>query len=468
MLTLMRRSSYIIPGIVGCALFMQMLDSTVVATALPAMGEAFHETPVRMNIAITSYLLAVAMFVPLSGWAADRFGARKVFATAMLLFTVASIGCSLAGSMEQLVAGRSLQGLAGAMMVPVGRVILLRSVSKSELVQAMSFLSVPALIGPVVGPPLGGVLVTYASWHWIFLINVPIGILGLFLVYRYIPSDAHDRTNRPLDLTGFLLTSISLVAIIYGFDAVGHETLSGAGIAAILSVGVACAFLYCLHARRSAHPIIDLRLLSVQTFRIANIGGNLCRFSIGALPFLLVMLLQVGFGLSPVAAGMITFVSAVGALALKLVAVRVLRRFGFRRTLIVNAVTTGVFTACCALFTPETPYWLLLLVLFVGGFFRSLQLTAVNTLAYADIPHEDMSRASGLAAMAQQVAISLGVGIAAVSLNISMAWRGAESLSIPDVAVGFVVIGILVSLSAFSFSGLSPQAGAEISGAGRK
>lgn len=460
----MSRNHYIVPGIVGCALFMQMLDSTVVATALPAMGLAFGESAVRMNIAITSYLLAVAMFVPLSGWAADRFGARRVFAAAMLLFTLSSVVCSLAGTMTQLVAGRAFQGLAGAMMVPVGRVILLRSIPKNELVQAMSFLSVPALIGPVVGPPLGGFLVTYASWHWIFLINVPIGILGLVLVYKFIPASQDELTGKPLDLIGFLLTSISLVAIIFSLDAIGHSSMPAPAIIGLMLLGLLCALLYWRHARRSPHPIIDLSLLSIQTFRIANISGNLCRFAIGAMPFLLVMLLQVGFGLSPLAAGMITFVSAVGALLLKLIAVRVLRRFGFRKTLIVNAVTAGGFAAMCALFTPDTPYWVMLAVLLVGGFFRSLQLTAVNTLAYADVPHEMMSRASGFAAMAQQVGISLGVGLAAVTLNISMMLRGSHELAIPDVAAGFVVIGLFMALSGFGFARLPPHAGAEVSG----
>lgn len=443
---------------------MQMLDSTVVATALPAMGLAFGESAVRMNIAITSYLLAVAMFVPLSGWAADRFGARRVFAAAMLLFTLSSIACSLAGSMTQLVAGRALQGLAGAMMVPVGRIILLRSVPKNELVQAMSFLSVPALIGPVVGPPLGGFMVTYASWHWIFLINVPIGILGLILVHKFIPASQDELTGKPLDVIGFLLTSVSLVAIIFSMDAIGHSSMPWLAIVGLLLLGLLCAWLYWRHARRSPHPVIDLSLLRIQTFRIANLSGNLCRFAIGAMPFLLVMLLQVGFGLSPLAAGMITFVSAVGALLLKLVAVRVLRRFGFRKTLIANAVTAGGFVAMCAFFTPDTPYWVMLAVLLVGGFFRSLQLTAVNTLAYADVPHEMMSRASGFAAMAQQVGISLGVGVAAVTLNVSMMLRGSDELAIVDVAAGFIVIGLFVALSGFGFARLPPHAGAEVSG----
>ncbi len=460
----MSRSFYVVPGLVGCALFMQMLDATVVATALPAMAVAMNTTPVRMNVAITSYLLAVAMFVPLSGWAADRFGPRRIFITAILLFTLSSAACALAGTLPQLVAARMVQGLAGAMMVPVGRVILLRSVSKSELVRAMSFLSIPALLGPVVGPPLGGFLVTYASWHWIFLINLPIGLLGLVLVHRFIPEIPGISPPPPMDWPGFALTSVSLAAVVFSFEAIGHQILPVAGSVALLALGIACAFAYRWHARRTPHPIVDLSLLRIPTFAIANLGGNLCRFAIGATPFLLVLLLQVGFGLTPLAAGMITFVSAVGALLMKVVAVPVLRILGFRRILVGNAVITGVSIAVCALFQPETPYAVLLGVLLVGGFFRSLQLTAVNTLAYADIPPESMSRASGLSAMAQQVGISLGVGLAAISINLSMAYRGATELAISDVAVGFVVIGILVSASALSFMRLDPHAGAEVSG----
>ncbi len=455
---------YVIPGIIGCALLMQMLDSTVVATALPAMGEAFGTTGVRMNVAITSYLLAVAIFVPLSGWAADRFGARRVFTGAIILFTVSSVFCALAQSLVHLVVGRVLQGMAGAMMVPVGRVILLRAVPKSELVRAMSFLTIPALLGPMLGPPLGGFLVTYASWHWIFVVNVPIGLAGIFLIFKFIPKVTAEEPDRPLDFIGFALTGLSLAAIVYGVDAIGNKAVSNLLAFGVLGLGIVLAIVYAIYARRVAHPIVDLSLLSIPTFRICSIGGNLSRFSIGATPFLLVMLLQEVFGMTALAAGMITFVGAVGALLLKLVAVPVLRTLGFRNSLIINAVTTGFFLAVCAFFTPTMPVWVMLVVLLVGGFFRSLQLTAVNTLTYADVPHELMSRASTFAAMAQQVGISFGVGVAAVTLNLSMAVRGVNQLGSFDVGAGFIVVGLLVSLSALSFMRLDPHAGAEVSG----
>ncbi len=443
---------------------MQTLDSTVVATALPAMAAAMGTSPVQMNVAITSYLLAVAMFVPLSGWAADRYGARRVFVIAIALFGLSSALCALAGTLPQLIVGRLLQGAAGALMVPVGRVIMLRTVPKSELVQAMSFLTLPAIMGPMLGPPLGGFLVTYASWHWIFMINVPIGVLGILLVLRFVPAVKAPASDRRLDWPGFLLTSGSLVAIIFSLEAMGHRLLPPAVSVSILGLGLAAGWAYWHYGRRVAHPIIDLSLMRIPTFRIATWGGNLSRFSVGATPFLLVMMLQEGFGMTPFAAGMITFVGAVGAVILKLVAVPLIRWLGFRRALVINALTTGGFTAACAFFTPATPLALMLIVLLLGGFFRSFQLTAVNTLTYADVPHDGMARASALSSMAQQVGISLGVAIAAVSLNLSMNWRGATQLEVVDAAVGFVVIGVLVTLSAWPLSRLDRHAGSEVSG----
>lgn len=461
------RAARMIPFIVGCALFMQMLDSTVVATALPAMAAALGSTPVRLNVAITSYLLAVAVFVPVSGWAADRYGARRVFVAAIVLFTLSSVGCALAQNVSQLVAARILQGMAGAMMVPVGRVILLRTVPKQDLLKAISFLSIPALLGPVVGPPLGGFMVTYMSWHWIFLINIPVGILGIALVMRYV-DEIRERDTPGLDVVGFLLSGVSLASLVSGFESLGHGLLPAWMTAALLGGGLLSGVLYVLHARRTAHPIIDLSLLRIPTFSISTLGGNLCRFAVGGTPFLLAMLLQVGFGLSPFQAGMITFAGAAGALLMKFVATPIVNRYGFRRVLTVNALLTGLFIVACAAFTPTTPAWVMIAVLLVGGFFRSLQFTGVNTLAYADIPPERMSSASSFSAMAQQLGITLGVGVAAVSLNLSMSARGGAHLVVGDVVVGFIVIGMACMLSVISFRRLSPDAGAQLNQAGAR
>ncbi|MBV7484410.1 DHA2 family efflux MFS transporter permease subunit [Bordetella sp. BOR01] len=457
------RAARMIPFIVGCALFMQMLDSTVVATALPVMAQALDSTPVRLNVAITSYLLAVAVFVPVSGWAADRYGARRVFMAAIALFTLSSVACALSQNLTQLVVARVAQGMAGAMMVPVGRIILLRVVPKQDLLKAMSFLSIPALLGPVIGPPLGGFMVTYMSWHWIFLINIPIGIMGIALVRHYVPEIREASTPR-LDWLGFLLSAVCLATLVSAFEALGHSLIPPLAVAGLAAVGLLCGVLYVQHAKRAEHPILDLTLLREPTFAISVLGGNLCRFAVGAMPFLLAVQLQVGFGLSPFSAGMITFASAAGALLMKFVATPIVMRFGFRRVLTVNAILTGLFIVACAAFTPATPVWLLIAILLAGGFFRSLQFTGLNALTYADIPPERMSRASSFAAMAQQLGISLGVGVAAVTLNISMAVRGAQHVVIGDVMVAFLVIGALCAAATLSFRRLAPTAGAQLQG----
>lgn len=449
----------ILPFIVGCALLMQMLDSTVVTTALPTMARDLGSDPVSMNITITSYLIAVAMFVPVSGWAADRFGARKIFIAAVVLFTLSSLTCALSNSLTQLVISRVVQGLGGAMMVPVGRIILLRTIPKHNLLKAMAFLSMPALIGPMAGPPLGGLLVTYASWHWIFLINIPIGILGVWLIVRYVKELPAETKTPRLDIIGFLLSAVCMASLVSGFESLGHGGPPAWISIAIIGTGLLTGYLYVLHARRHPNPIIDLSLLSIPTFRTAVLAGNLCRFAVGATPYLLALLLQIGFGMSALSAGLITFVGAIGSLMMKIAAPRILNRWGYRVVLTVNAVLTGASLAACASFTPDMPAVLMLGILLVGGFFRSLQFTSVNTLAYADIAHAGMSRASSFASMAQQLGVSLGVGVAAETLSLSMAWRNSDTLIAADVMVGFIVIGVLCALASLSFWRLSPEAG---------
>ncbi|KAB0600700.1 EmrB/QacA subfamily drug resistance transporter [Castellaniella defragrans] len=450
-----------IPFIVGCALFMQMLDATVVATALPAMALNFGTTVVHMNVTITSYLLATAVFVPISGWAADRFGARAVFLAAIALFTLSSVACAASVTLAQLVAARLVQGAAGAMMVPVGRIILLRRIPKAELLKAMAFLTIPALLGPVIGPPVGGFLVTYASWHWIFLINIPVGILGIYMVRRWIAADVPDSRPR-LDTVGFLLSSAAMAALMSCLEAAGHGSLGLWPTLGLLGLGLVCGILYIRHARHVTYPIIDLSLLRIQTFAVSVLGGNLCRFSVGASPFLLAILLQVGFGLSAFSAGMITFTSAAGAMLMKLVATPIVRRFGFRRVLVANALIAAAFIAACALFRADTPIWAMVAVLLVGGFFRSLQFTAINALTYADLDSAQMSRASSFAATAQQLGISLGVACAAMTLNLSMTLRGGVEADRIDVMWGFAVIALIVAASALSFRRLPARAGSQL------
>jgi len=457
------RFPFAIPLIVGCALFMQTLDSTVIAVALPAIAKSMHQDPIRLNLAITSYLLSLAVFIPISGWAADRFGPRGVFRAAIVVFTAGSILCALASTLPQLVGARVVQGFGGAMMVPVGRILVLKSVPKADLVDAMSYLTVPAVFGPVVGPPVGGFIVTYASWRWIFLINVPIGILGVVLVTVYI-SDIREEGVFPLDIQGFLLTSLGLAGLMFGIETIGRGILPVGLVMGALVAGGLCLGLYVIHSGRIPNPILDLALMRIPTFAEATVSGSLARLGIGALPFLLAMLLQIVFGLTPFGSGMITFSSAAGALLMKPTAAPIIRRWGFRRVLVGNGLISAVILMLYALFRPSTPYLVIILTLFIGGFFRSLQFTCLGTLTYADVPPPMMSTASTLASMVQQLSLSFGVTIAAMLLHLSLHLRGAHTLATGDFLAAFIVTGVLSLISALLFLRLSSDAGWELSG----
>jgi EmrB/QacA subfamily drug resistance transporter len=454
---------FLVPLIVACALFMENLDSTVIATALPAIAHSLGEDPLRLNLAITCYLLSLAVFIPLSGWVADRYGARTVFRAAIVGFTVGSICCGLSQSLPELVASRILQGMGGAMMVPVGRLVMLRSVPKSELVRAMSYLTVPALIGPVLGPPLGGLIVTYTSWRWIFFINLPIGLLGITLATLFI-ENIRETERWPLDIVGFALSGVGLAGLVFGFETAGRGVLPGTIVVALLLVGAICLALYTFHARLKAQPIIDLALLRIPTFAGAIVGGSIFRIGIGALPFLLPLLLQLGFGMSPFASGLLTFASAAGALTMKMTAAPIIRALGFRVVLIGNAVVSGVFVLSYALFRPDTPHWLIFAGLLIGGFFRSLQFTSINTLAFADVPPGQMSRATSFQSMAQQLSMSIGIGTGALILHVALALQHRSELMWTDFVPAFAIVGGIALASIGFFLPLPREAGAEVSG----
>lgn len=456
-------ANIIVPTIVGCALFMQTLDSTVIATALPVIARSLHEDPIRLNLAITSYLLSLAVFIPLSGWVADRYGARSVFRAAIAVFTLGSVFCGCSSSLTELVLARVLQGLGGAMMVPVGRLVVLRIVPKSGLVDAMAYLTIPAVLGPVLGPPLGGFIVTYGSWRWIFFMNVPIAIMGLVLATLYIP-DIREDISPPLDMRGFVLTGLGLAGLVFGFETIGRNMVPVSVMMTVLTGGALCAVLYVVHARRIATPIVDLTLMRIPTFAASVLGGGLARMGIGALPFLLAMLLQLVFGLTPFASGLITFTSAVGALTMKFTVGPIIRRFGFRSVLIGNGMISALILMSYAAFRPGAPKTLMIGTLLAGGFFRSLQFSSLNTVAYADIAPPLMSGASTLSSMAQQLFLSLGVSVAALTLHISLTLRGATTLAANDFAAAFIVIGLLSLISILFFLPLEHHAGAEVSG----
>jgi EmrB/QacA subfamily drug resistance transporter len=453
----------LIPLIVATALFMENMDSTVIATSLPAIAADIGTSPLTLKLAITSYLLSLAVFIPASGWTADRFGPRLVFSLAVAVFMVGSIGCALSGSVTDFVIARILQGMGGAMMTPVGRLVLLRSIDKSALVNAMAWVTVPALVGPVVGPPLGGFITTYFSWHWIFLINIPIGLLGIFMALRYIDPIKSEDPER-FDLYGMVLAGIGLAGIAFGLSVAGLNLLPWTVVAALVAIGSISMTLYVIHARRTDSPVLDFALLRLPTMRASIIGGFLFRLGIGALPFLLPLLMQVGFGLSPFRSGLVTFASAVGAMGMKTLAARIIRTFGFRNMMTINAIVSAIFLGACALFTASTPLLLIMIILVVGGFFRSLEFTAINTVAYAEIEPAQMSRATTLVSVNQQLAISAGVAVGAFSVESTLLWRHASELGADNFAPAFLVVSIIAAVSAWFFWQMPDDAGHEISG----
>jgi EmrB/QacA subfamily drug resistance transporter len=459
----LRPPRYLVPVIVACALFMENMDATVIATALPTIARDFGESALALNLAITCYLLSLGIFLPLSGWLADWLGARTVFTSAIVVFTLGSIGCSTVESLPQLVLARVFQGMGGAMMVPVGRLVVLRTIPKAELVSAMAYLTVPALIGPVIGPPLGGFIVTYFSWRWIFLINIPVGVLGLALALRFIPNVREPR-REPLDGLGFGIASLGLAGAMFGFENVGRGILTNEVTAALIAGGFVFLALYAWHARRVPAPILDVALLRVQTFRASVLGGFVFRIGIGALPFLTPLMLQLGFGLSPFASGMITFSGAAGAIAMKLTAAPILRALGFRNVLLANTAVCAISIACYGFFRPSTPHALIIGVLLVGGFFRSLQFTSLNALAYAEIDPRHMSRATTLSSVGQQLSLSFGVGLGALLLHATLVFHGRNELGATDFSPAYFAIAAISLLSLLFFAALPRDAGAEISG----
>ena len=453
----------VVPLIVAVALFMENMDATVIATSLPAIAQALGTNPLALKLAVTSYLLALAIFIPASGWIADRFGARNVFRSAIVIFVVGSIGCALASSLPHFVLARIMQGAGGAMMTPVGRLILVRSIDKRVLVDAMALVTIPALIGPICGPPLGGFITTYFSWHWIFIINVPIGVLGIAMATFFIPDIQAERPPA-FDFIGFVLSGLGIGGLAFGFSVLGLALLPPRWIAALIGVGALAAAAYVLHAKRTPAPILDLRLLQRPTFRASIFGGFMFRLGVGALPFLLPLLLQLGFGLSPFQSGLITFTSALGSMFMKAAATTILKYFGYRNVLLYNSVISAVFIGACATFVHGMPFAAMIAILLVGGFFRSLQFTSVNTIAYAEIDAPVMSRATSMVAAFQQLSLSTGVAIGALVVELTLRLRHSTAMSVTDFPPAFLAISLLSAAAALIFMQLPTDAGAELSG----
>jgi len=456
----------LIPLIVACSLFMENMDSTVIATSLPAIAADIGESPLALKLALTSYLVGLAVFIPISGWVADRLGSRTVFASAIVVFVAGSLLCAVSGTLAAFVAARFLQGIGGAMMVPVGRLVLLRAVPKDELLVALNYLTIPALLGPVTGPALGGAITLYFSWRWIFLINLPIGVLGLYLVLRHIPNVKEPETP-PLDLAGFALTGVGLSVLMLGLSSLGGHLLPGKITAACIVLGALALAAYPWHARRTAHPVIDLALLKLPTFHTGVIAGSLFRIGVGATPFLLPLLLQVGFGMNPLQSGLLTCASALGAMFMKTLTTVILRRFGFRKVLTVNALVASAAIGVFGLFTAATPHLVIFAVLLASGCLRSLQFTALQAVSFAEVTRETMSQASSIASMAQRLAQSLGVAFGAYALQVSSSAQGHADIVSADFAPAFAAVALVSAASLFFHAALPPGAGAEVSGHGR-
>ena len=456
-------SKRVLTLVVAAALFMENLVSTVIATSLAEMAADLGVDPLTLKLAFTAYFVALAIFIPISGWCADRFGAKTVFAAAIGVFTLSSVGCALAWDLRSLVAGRFCQGLGGAMMLPVGRLILLRVIPKREMVSAMAWLSIPTLFAPIIGPPVGGFITTYYHWRGIFWLNVPVGLVGLALALWLVPQVRADEP-RPLDWPGFALTGSGLALAIFGFTLLGGRGTRGGEALAMMAAGAVLLALYVGHARRAAHPIIDLTLLRLASFRIALVGGLTFRVAVGAMPFLLPLMLQIGFGMSAFQSGSLTFMSAVGAVAMKLSAGPILRRWGFRSVLLANTLICAAMIVVLAGLTALTPALVLMTLLGVGGFFRSLQFTSLNSLTYAEVQPADMSRATSLVGVVQQLSLAAGVALAAMLLEGSRSLDGRAALLALDFRLAFVAVGLVSLLPLLWFVRLAPDAGAEMSG----
>ncbi|HAT7998666.1 TPA: MFS transporter [Citrobacter braakii] len=451
--------------LVAGAFFMEFIDGTVIATALPDMAKSFGVQAVDLNIGISAYLITLAVLIPASGWIADRFGARKVFTLALAIFTLASVLCGLSESLESFVAMRILQGVGGALMVPVGRLAVLRTTPKHQLITAIATLTWPALVAPIIGPPLGGFITSYANWRWIFFINVPLGVLAIVLALRFIP-DIHDDERRPFDIAGFIATSVAMVSLVYAMELLGTQQPQGWLTAGLLALGTV-TFLFALHHfRRTTCPMIRLDAMSVPTFRVTLYGGSLFRASISAVPFLLPLMFQVGFGMNAFHAGSLVLAVFVGNLTIKPATTPLIRWLGFKKLLLINGALNVLALLACALITPQTPVWVILLVLYLGGVFRSIQFTGISTLAFADVPGPQMSYANTLFSTATQLAVGLGISLAAIGIRIGeevSEWLALGNIPGISFRLAFVAIAIICLVGMVDTLRLTHDAGSAVS-----
>ncbi|HBQ4022993.1 MFS transporter [Klebsiella pneumoniae] len=451
--------------LVAGAFFMEFLDGTVIATALPDMARDFGVTAVELNIGISAYLITLAVLIPASGWIADRFGARAIFTLALAIFTLASVFCGLSTEVHIFVAMRILQGVGGALMVPVGRLAVLRTTPKHQLIKAIATLTWPALVAPIIGPPLGGFITRYASWHWIFFINVPLGLAAIILSLRIIP-DIRETERRSFDLSGFITTSVAMVSLVTAMERLGDRQPQIWPTLALAALGFGCLLYSIRHFRRAAAPMVRLDALQVPTFRVTMYGGSLFRASISAVPFLLPLLFQVGFGMDPFHSGLLVLALFVGNLTIKPATTPLIRWLGFRRLLLINGALNVCSLLACALLTPQTPVWAIMLILYLGGVFRSIQFTGVSTLAFADVPAAQMSDANTLFSTASQLAVGLGITLGAIGIRLGEQvgdWLHLTELPGISFRLSFVFIALICLVGMIDSLHLAKTAGSSVS-----
>jgi EmrB/QacA subfamily drug resistance transporter len=456
-------SKRLVPWLIAVAFFMESLDTTILNTAVPTMAAALHVAPLSMKSVLASYTLSLAVFIPISGWMADRFGTRRVFGSAIGIFTLGSFLCGISSNLHLLVACRILQGVGGSMMVPVGRLTLVRTFAKSELVRAMSFVAIPGLIGPMLGPIAGGLIVGYFHWRLIFFLNIPIGLAGLILVYIHLP-DYREKTN-PLDVAGLILFGSGVALLSYVLEVFGEHTLTTGEILGLLAISILLLTAYGVHASKTAHPMLDLILFKIRTFRASVVGSFVTRLGIGGIPFLFPLLYQVGLGFTPIQSGLMMMPQAIAAMTLKPAMPKILARFGYRAVLISNTLLIGMLILLFATIGRSTPLWLVVIEMLFYGFFTSLQYTCMNTLVYADVTTAQESSASSIASTAQQMAVSFGV--AAASL-VTVFFLPSKYFSDPAQFIhgihrAFFVLGGMTLFSTLVFSELKKGDGDAVS-----
>lgn len=457
-------SKQLLPWLVAVAFFMESLDTTILNTAVPTIARALHVAPLSMKAVLSSYTLSLAVFIPISGWMANRFGTRRVFAAAIGVFTLGSMLCGLSSNIHVLVACRILQGVGGAMMLPVGRLTMVRTFAKSELIRAMSFVAIPGLVGPMLGPLAGGLITGYFHWSVIFFVNIPIGLTGLYLVYRHLPDYREERTP-PLDYIGLILFSSGIAILSYVLEVFGEHRLNTPEILGLLALSALLLAAYGVHATHTANPLLRLTLFRLRTFRAAVSGSFFTRVSIGGIPFLFPLLYQVGLGFTPIQSGLLMMPQALAAMSLKLTMPRILTRFGYRGVLISNTVALGVLILLFATIGADTPVWLVVLQVFCFGFFTSLQYTSMNTLVYADVTEQQAASASTIASTTQQMSVSFGVAAASLvtALFVPDRFHADAPALMRGIHEAFLVLGALTIVSALVFSGLKSDDGSTVS-----